>query len=59
MRGPPPNASEIYEFYIDESSQTNHRFLVLGGIIIPQLNLAAMRQAIWGQGELICRLGVR
>lgn len=25
---------EVYELYIDESSQTKHRFLVLGGIIV-------------------------
>jgi hypothetical protein len=29
-----PKTSEIIEFYIDESSQTNHRYLVLGGIAI-------------------------
>jgi hypothetical protein len=27
-----PKPEEIAEIYIDESSQTNHRYLVLGGV---------------------------
>lgn len=29
-----PDPSQIAEIYIDESSQTQHRYLVLGGIIV-------------------------
>lgn len=29
-----PKLDEIAEIYIDESSQNNHRYLVLGGIIL-------------------------
>jgi hypothetical protein len=29
-----PKSSEIVEAYIDESSQNNHRYLVLGGIVV-------------------------
>jgi hypothetical protein len=29
-----PDPSQIAEIYIDESSQNNHRYLVLGAIIV-------------------------
>lgn len=35
MKRPSPHISEIADIYIDESSQTKHTFLVLGGIIVP------------------------
>ncbi len=34
---PPSDTEKIEEVYIDETSQTGHRFLVIGGIVIPQL----------------------
>ena len=37
MRRPPPKDSEVYEVYIDESSHTNHRYLVLGGTSVVSL----------------------
>lgn len=30
-----PNLDEISDIYLDESSQTKHRYLVIGGIIVP------------------------
>ena len=36
----------IYDVYIDESSQNNHRFLVLGGIIIPTDEAARVVNAL-------------
>jgi hypothetical protein len=30
-----PDPAEIAKIYIDESSQTKHKFLVLGGVIVP------------------------
>jgi hypothetical protein len=37
----------LSEVYIDESSQTKHRFLALGGIIVPKNRVAAFEQSIW------------
>lgn len=37
----PSNPDLLSDTYIDESSQTKHRFLVLGGIIIPTLQVGA------------------
>jgi hypothetical protein len=34
MSSPPPDTLPFADVYIDESSQTNHRYLVLGGIIL-------------------------
>jgi hypothetical protein len=31
----PAKSSELLEIYVDESSQNNHRFLVLGAIVVP------------------------
>lgn len=36
MAREPPNPELLHELYIDESSQTKHRYLVLGGLIIPR-----------------------
>jgi hypothetical protein len=47
MRQPPPNDSQIYDVYIDESSQTNHRYLVLGGIVLPKRNVPGLIEMIW------------
>ena len=33
---PPSDAEKIEEVYLDETSQTGHRFLIIGGIVIPQ-----------------------
>lgn len=32
----PPDPRLLHDIYIDESSQTKHRFLVLGGLILPE-----------------------
>ena len=32
----PSDAEKIEEVYIDESSQTGHRNLIIGGIVFPQ-----------------------
>lgn len=37
-----PDPNQIAEIYIDESSQNNHRFLVLGGVIVPLLGTAKL-----------------
>lgn len=37
----PPQLESISDIYIDESSQTKNRFLLLGGIIIPTASVAA------------------
>jgi len=38
--GLPPRNPPLADVYIDESSQTGHRYLVLGGIIVPTADLA-------------------
>jgi hypothetical protein len=40
------NELEIAEIYVDESSQTKNRFLLIGGIIIPSSDVAAASEAI-------------
>ncbi|AHE52831.1 DUF3800 domain-containing protein [Sphingomonas sanxanigenens] len=42
----PRTQEEISEIYIDESSQTKNRFLLLGGVIIPKRQLAAAEARI-------------
>lgn len=37
MAREPPDPQLLHEIYIDESSQTKHRYLVLGGLIVPYL----------------------
>ena len=39
-------SSPIAEIYVDESSQNGHRFLVLGGLIIPQSHVGSFCQSI-------------
>src|SRR5579864_5608864 len=46
MRGPPPPLDAINEVYLDESSQTKHRFLVMGGIIVHGPQSPAIEDAI-------------
>jgi hypothetical protein len=41
-----PEPSQIAEIYIDESSQNNHRFLVLGGVIVSLLESPRLQQLI-------------
>ena len=41
-----PDAKEIAEIYFDESSQNNHRFLVLGAIIVPLLGTPKLNELI-------------
>ena len=36
----------VSDIYVDESSQTKHRFLVLGGLIIPHVELDAFCEAV-------------
>ena len=45
-RGPRPDPSGIVEVYIDESSQTGHQFLVLGGSRAPATSSSA-RWSLW------------
>lgn len=40
-RGAAPPPEQILDIYIDESSQTKNRYLLLGGIIIPQVAVDA------------------
>src|ERR1700722_4415421 len=37
-----PNPAQISEVFIDESSQNNHRFLVLGGVIVRLMEREAL-----------------
>lgn len=46
MRAPPPDPKEVSNIYVDESSQTKHRFLVLGGIILPATDVPAFNSAV-------------
>lgn len=41
-----PQPSEISELYIDETSQTKHEYLVLGGIIVHQQSVARFNELI-------------
>ena len=36
----------VSDIYVDESSQTKHRFLVLGGLIIPHVELNSFCEAV-------------
>src|SRR5215469_15112199 len=47
MRGPPPDPALLCEVYIDESSQNNHRYLVLGGVAVRAPAVAALTGTIW------------
>lgn len=41
-----PDLSELSDIYIDETSQNNHHYLLLGGIIIPTPNVAEINNAV-------------
>jgi transposase len=43
----PPKPLGFFDGYIDESSQTQHRYLVLGGTILPRENVRGIVSAIW------------
>lgn len=42
----PPDPRQLSDIYIDESSQTRHRYLVLGGIIVPTVSVEAVTAEI-------------
>lgn len=46
MRQPPPAPEHVANIYVDESSQTKHRYLVLGGIIVPSVDHSAVSALI-------------
>jgi hypothetical protein len=37
-----PKPNEVLEVFIDESSQNNHRYLVLGGVVVPVADSAKL-----------------
>lgn len=41
-----PKPNDIAEVYIDESSQTNHHYLVLGSVVLPLTESVALTKAI-------------
>lgn len=41
-----PRQSPFFDAYIDESSQTGHRHLVLGGVVLPTSDATILNQAI-------------
>jgi hypothetical protein len=41
----PPDDAEISNIYIDETSQTKHRYLVLGGMIMPKVGCGEFEEA--------------
>jgi hypothetical protein len=43
-----PNAAQLSDVYIDESSQTQHRYLGLGGLIINTLDVPTFETALAG-----------
>ncbi|TFZ56057.1 DUF3800 domain-containing protein [Methylorubrum sp. Q1] len=42
-----PEPSQISNIYVDESSQTKHKYLVLGGIILPSESCDGLAESIW------------
>ena len=50
-RRTPPDPALLSEIYIDESSQTKNRYLVIGGITLPRLGLTAA-EACFAQQRL-------
>lgn len=46
MRSAPPNLAEIRNVYVDESSQTKHRFLVLGSVVVAAADAQALNEAL-------------
>src|SRR3954464_12996696 len=43
----PPEPETVQEIYIDESSQTKHRYLVLGGLTVNMTYAELLEQTIW------------
>lgn len=41
-----PDRAQIREIYLDETSQTKHRYLLIGGVVTPLLSAEAAGQAI-------------
>lgn len=48
-RRAPPDPASLSEIYVDESSQTQNRFLVIGGIGVPRPKLASAEEAFHSQ----------
>jgi hypothetical protein len=46
MAREPPDPAQVYDIYIDESSQTKHRYLALGGLIVPTLTVPRFSEKI-------------
>ena len=42
----PPDPKNIIEIYVDESSQTKHRFLVLGAVVVPLSGIRKLNELI-------------
>jgi hypothetical protein len=47
MNSVSPNQPVFADVFVDESSQTKHKYLLLGGIIIPGASSDELRQRIW------------
>jgi hypothetical protein len=41
-----PDPNDIADIYIDESSQNNHRYLVIGGVIVAMTDVPALNASI-------------
>jgi hypothetical protein len=48
---PASGSLPLYDVYVDESSQTNHRYLVLGGLIVPNDAVADSVDLLWKARE--------
>jgi hypothetical protein len=46
MAREPPDPGLLHDIYIDESSQTNNRFLLLGGLVVPTRHLTQLETVI-------------
>jgi Protein of unknown function (DUF3800) len=46
MAREPPDPALLHDIYIDESSQTKHRYLVLGGLIVPTSSVPGLLDGI-------------
>lgn len=42
----PPDPRIVYDIYCDESSQTRHRYMAMGGVIVPTSHVLALDEAI-------------
>lgn len=47
MKRTPADPALLSDVYIDESSQTKHRFLALGGIILPRSRVPDFERSVW------------